>query len=198
MKNLLIVIAGLALVSSLAGCAKPPQEEITGTKAAIEAAAAEGSAKYVAEDNKKVNDEYAAAMEEIKVQEAKWFKNYDKAKQLLAQAKTDADALKAKTATVKEELKQKAIAALGEATAAVTGAKAKLEKAPKGKGSAADIEAMKADAAGMEAELVTIQPLVDQGEFVAAAEKAASIRDRANAISTQIDEAAAMKAGKKK
>jgi hypothetical protein len=55
---------------------------------------------------------------------------------------------------------------------------------------------MKADAAGMEAELATIQPLVDQGEFVAAAEKAASIRDRANAISTQIDEAAAKKAGK--
>jgi len=42
MKNLLVLIAGLALVSSLAGCAKPPQEEMNGTKAAIEAAAAEG------------------------------------------------------------------------------------------------------------------------------------------------------------
>lgn len=198
MKKLLTLVVAAALVGSLAGCAKPPQEEMTSTKAAVEAAAAEGAAKYVPEDNKKVNDEYAAAMDEIKVQEGKWFKNYDKAKQLLAQAKADADALKTKTAQVKEELKQKAVAALGEATTAVTDAKAKLETAPKGKGSAADIEAMKADVAGMEAELATIQPLVDQGEFVAAAEKAVSIKDRAAAISTQIDEAAAKKAGKKK
>lgn len=129
MKNLLIVIAGLALVSSLAGCGKPPQEEMNSAKASIEAAAAEGSAKYVAEDDKKVNDAYAAAQEEIKVQEAKWFKNYDKAKQLLAQAKADADALTAKTITAKEEMKLQAVTALDEATIAVTDAKAKLETA---------------------------------------------------------------------
>lgn len=198
MKKLLTVLVAAALVSSLAACAKAPQEEMTATKASVEAAAAEGAAKYVAEDNKKVNDEYAAALDEIKVQEGKWFKNYDKAKQLLAQAKTDAEALKAKTAQVKIELKAAADAALAEATTAVATAKAKLETAPKGKGSAADIEAMKADVAGMEAELATVQPLIDQGEFVAAAEKAVSIKDRAAAVSTQIDEAAAKKAGKKK
>lgn len=196
MKKLLTVIVGIALVSSLAACAKAPQEDMTATKAAVEAAAAEGAAKYVAEDNKKVNDEYAAAMDEIKVQEGKWFKNYDKAKQLLAQAKADAEALKEKTVQVKEELKVQSATALTEATTAIADANAKLATAPKGKGSAADIEAMKADVAGMEAELATIQPLIDQGEYAAAIEKATSIKDRCAAVATQIDEAAAKKAGK--
>jgi len=65
----------------------------------------------------------------------------------------DAEALKGKVAQRKEELKQAAIATLAQATASLTEAKDLLAKAPKGKGSKADIEAMQTDLAGVEAML---------------------------------------------
>ena len=161
MKKISAVLVGLVMVTALAACGKQPVEDINATKASVEAAAGEGAAKYVAADYKKVNDELAAAMAEVKVQDEKWFKNYDKAKQLLATAKTDAEALKVKTIAEKERLKQQSIADLAAAQAGVAAAKTELATAPKGKGTAADIAAMGADVAGLEAALAEIQPLID-------------------------------------
>lgn len=186
MKRIAVVLLGLALVVSLAACAKAPTEEMNATKGAIDAAVAEGAQKYTPEDLKVVTDQMAAAQEEIKVQEAKFFKNFDKAKQILAKAKADADALKGKVVTVKEEMKNQSIALLGEATTAITDAKALLEKAPRGKGSAADIEAMKADVAGLEEALKEIQPLIDQGEYPMAIEKATAIKTRATSVADEV------------
>ncbi len=186
MKRIAVVLLGLALVVSLAACAKAPTEEMNATKGAIDAAVAEGAQKYTPEDLKVVADQMTAAQEEIKVQEAKFFKNFDKAKQILAKAKADAEALKGKVVTVKEEMKNQSIALLGEATTAITDAKALLDKAPRGKGSAADIEAMKADVAGLEEALKEIQPLIDQGEYPMAIEKATAIKTRATSVADEV------------
>lgn len=186
MKRIAVVLLGLALVVSLAACAKAPTEEMNATKGAIDAAVAEGAQKYTPEDLKVVTDQMTAAQEEIKVQEAKFFKNFDKAKQILAKAKADAEALKGKVVTVKEEMKNQSIALLGEATTAITDAKALLDKAPRGKGSAADIEAMKADVAGLEEALKEIQPLIDQGEYPMAIEKATAIKTRATSVADEV------------
>lgn len=186
MKKISAVLVGLVMVSTLAACGKQPVEEINASKAAVEAAAGEGAAKYVADDYKKVNDELSAALAEVKVQDEKWFKNYDKAKQLLATAKTDAEALKAKTVAEKERLKNQAIADLAAAQASVADAKTQVGSAPRGKGTAADIEAMKADVAGLEAALAEIQPLIDSGEYVAASEKAAAINGKSAEIAAEV------------
>jgi predicted small lipoprotein YifL len=198
MKKFTAVLVGLVMVTALAACGKQPVEDINATKAAVEAAAGEGAAKYVAADYKKVNDELAAALAEVKVQDEKWFKNYDKAKQLLATAKTDAEALKVKTIAEKERLKQQSIADLAAAQAGVAAAKTELSTAPRGKGTAADIEAMKADVAGLEAALAEIQPLIDSGEFVAASEKAVAINDKAAAVAAEVAAVKAKMSGKKK
>lgn len=186
MKKISVMLLGLALVVSLSACGKQPTEEINATRASIDAAVSEGAEKYTPEDLKLVADQMAAAEAEIKVQDDKFFKNYDNAKQMLAKAKADADSLKGKVATVKEEMKNSAITLLGEATAAVAEAKAALETAPRGKGSLADIEAMKADVAGLEEALNEIQPLVDAGEYASAVEKATAIKSRAVAVSDEI------------
>jgi uncharacterized lipoprotein YehR (DUF1307 family) len=186
MKKISVMLLGLALVVSLSACGKQPTEEINATRSAIDAAVSEGAEKYTPEDLKLVADQMAAAEAEIKVQDDKFFKNYDNAKQMLAKAKADADSLKGKVATVKEEMKNSAITLLGEATAAVAEAKAALETAPRGKGSLADIEAMKADVAGLEEALNEIQPLVDAGEYASAVEKATAIKSRAVAVSDEI------------
>jgi hypothetical protein len=186
MKKISVMLLGLALVVSLSACGKQPAEEMAATRASIDAAVSEGAEKYTAEELKLVNDQMDAAMAEIKVQDAKLFKNYDKAKETLVKAKTDADNLKGKVATVKEELMNNAIAQLGAATTAVADAKAAIETAPRGKGSLADIEAMKADVAGLEEALNEIQPLIDGGEYALAAEKAGAIQTRAAAVSDEI------------
>jgi dsDNA-specific endonuclease/ATPase MutS2 len=191
MKRILVVLASLALVASLTACAKAPTEEINATKAAVDAAVAEGAQQYTPEDYKVVADGLAAANAEIKIQEDKFFKNFDKAKQQLAKTKADAEALKGKVAERKEELKQAAIQTLAQAAAAVVEAKDLLAKAPKGKGSRADLEAMQTDLAGVEAMLPEVQPMIDGGDFIGANEKANAILARVTAI---IDEVKAAQA----
>jgi len=196
MKRILVVLASLALVASLTACAKAPSEEINATKASVDAAVAEGAQQYTPEDYKMVADGLAAANAEIKVQEEKFFKNFDKAKQMLAKTKADAEALKGKVAQRKEELKQAAIATLDQATAALTEAKDLLDKAPKGKGSKADIEAMQTDLAGVEAMIPEVQPMIDGGDFIGANEKANAILARVTAIIDEV-KAAQAKVGAK-
>jgi chromosome segregation ATPase len=186
MKKISVMLLGLALVVTLSACGKQPTEEMNATRASIDAAVSEGAEKYTPEDLKVVNDQMEAALAEIKVQDDKFFKNYDKAKEALAKAKADADSLKGKVATVKEEMKNSAIALLGEATTAIADAKTALDSAPRGKGSLADIEAMKADVAGLEEALNEIQPLIDAGEYASAVEKATAIKSRAVAVSDEI------------
>ena len=196
MKKLLVVLAGLALVASLTACAKAPTEEVNATKAAIDSAVADGAQQYTPEDYKMVADQLAAANAEIKVQEEKFFKNFDKAKQMLAKAKADAEALKGKVAQRKEELKQAAIKTLAESNAALVEAKALLAKAPKGKGSKAEIEAMQTDLAGVEAMIPEVQPMIDGGDFIGANEKANAILARVTAIIDEV-KAAQAKVGAK-
>lgn len=195
MKKLLVVLASLALVASLTACAKAPTEEVNATKGALDAAVAEGAQQYTPEDYKMVADQLAAANAEIKVQEEKFFKNFDKAKQILAKAKADADALKGKVAARKEELKQAAIATMAQANTALAEAKALLAKAPKGKGSKAEIEAMATDLAGVEAMIPEVQPMLDKGDFIGANEKANAILARINAVISEVN--AAIEAKKK-
>lgn len=202
MKKIGVLLLSLALAATLSACGKQPTAEIDGARAAIDAAVADGAEKFTADDLKAVNDQMAAAMEEIKTQDGKMFKNYGKAKEALVKVKADAEALKAKIVTVKEEQKNAAATALQEATAAVAEAKAMLATAPVGKGSLADIEMMKADVAGLETALTEVQPLIDSEDFAAASEKATAVKTKALSVSEEIkvaqEKAAAAKVAKKK
>ena len=75
------------------------------------------------------------------------------------------------------------------AMTAVKDAKSLLSKAPRGKGSKADIEALKADLKGLEESLVEVKAAVEAEDYGAAIEKANSIKEKAAEVSTQITEA---------
>lgn len=183
----------------LAGCAKSPTQEIDGVKKAVEAAKAGGGEKYLPEETKKVDSNLSAALDEIKTQDSKFalFRNYDKAKQMLADVKTNTEKVKTDTAVKKEEAKNSAIAGQEEAKKAIKEAKALLGKAPKGKGTAADIAAMKADIKGLEDFLPEIQQLIDKEDYLAAIDKAKGIKEKAGSISNQVQEALAKVKAKK-
>lgn len=198
-KLLLSLTVALAMLVVLTSCAKQPTQEMNDTKAAIDAVIADGGEKYAKEDVKSLNDQLTAALDEVKVQDGKFFKNYDKAKEMLAKVKGSADSLKAEIPARKEKAKNDAMAALEAAKTAVGDAKTMLGKAPKGKGTKADIEAMRADIAGLEASLAEVQSLIDGEDYFAALDKANGAKDKAAEVSNQITAAMEKaKAGKKK
>jgi len=176
-------IVGLVLVLIfVVGCSKPPTEELNAAKSAVDAVAPEAS-KYVAEDVKKLNDDLETAQNAINA------KNYKQAKEILLKVKADAETLKTTLPEKKELAKSNVIAAQDAAKTAVTDAKALLAKAPKGKGSKADIEAMKADIKGLEESLPEVQSLIDAEDYAVATEKANVIKEKAAAVSDQINQA---------
>jgi len=177
------VLPMIILFLFVAGCAKPPTEELNAAKAAIDGAISAGADKFAAEDAKKLNDDLQAANKQIEAKE------YKKAKEMLVKLKADAEALKAAIPEKKEKAKQNALSAQDEAKKAVDEAKALLEKAPKGKGTKADIEAMKADLKGLDDSLQEIKSLIDGENYTGAIEKANSIKEKAGAVSNQIKEA---------
>jgi len=202
MKKLTLLMLCSTLMLAVVACSKAPTEEINATKAALDAAVSEGAEKYTAADYKQINDQLNAAMEEIKVQDGKFLKDYEHSKQLLAEVKTSAEALKTKVATVKEEQRAAATTALSNANAAIGEALALLEVAPQGKGSLADIAMMKADVQGLQVALEEVQPLIDAGDYLAASDRAASIQGKAGSISEEVriaqEKFAAIKLQKKK
>jgi hypothetical protein len=197
-KTLKFLALSVVTIFLLVGCAKQPTEEINAAKASVDAVVAEGAQKFAAEDAKKLNDSMQAAQDEIKVQDGKTFKDYAKAKELLAKVKTDAETLKAGLAAKKEEAKKNAAAAQEAAKTSVADAKALLAKAPKGKGSKADIEALKADLKGIEDSMTEIKTANDAEDYNVAIEKSNAIKDKAAAISDQIKKAMEKVGTKKK
>jgi len=196
MKRARLVVIGLVVLAFLVGCASKPTKEIEDTTAAVKAVIAEGLEKYAPEDAKKLNDALAAVNEELKVQDGKTFKSYDKTKQMLADLSKMAAEMKAALPAKKEAAKQAAVAAVDAAKAATEEAKKLLAKAPKGKGTAADIEALRGDVKGIDDAFAEIQGLIDQEDFAAAVTKADAVKEKAAAVAAQITEA--MEKAKKK
>lgn len=184
-----LLICSVLAVLLVAGCAKQPTEDINAAQTAVDAVMAEGAQKYAPEDAKMITDAMTAAMEEIKVQDGKTMKNYGKAKEMLAKVKADAEALKPNIPMKKEQAKTNALTAQETAKAAVQEAKTMLAKAPKGKGSKADIEALKADVKGLEDSLAEVQAAMDGEDYGAAMEKSNSIKEKAGEVSAQVTQA---------
>lgn len=188
-KGIILIFIALLALALVSGCAKKPEKEIKETETAVNAVISEGLGKYAPEDEKKLKDALSAAMDEIKTQEGKTFKNYDKAKQMLADVKKTAEELKASLPQKKEQAKQNALQAQEAAKSSVEEAKGLLAKAPKGKGTAADIEALRGDVKGLEDSLNEIQSLIEKEEFMEAVNKANAVKEKATGVSNQIKEA---------
>ncbi len=196
------LVLAVAIAFLVAACSKPPAQELDAATASVKDVASAGAEKYAPEDLKKLNDQVAAANAEIKAQDGKFFKSYDKAKEMLVKVKADADALKPTIAAKKDEAKKNATAAQDAAKSAVEEAKGLLAKAPVGKGSQADIEAMKADVKGLDDGLTEIQNLMTSEDYPGVTAKAKAISDKAASVSDQVKQAmekmAAAKKGKGK
>lgn len=186
----------LAVAFTLMGCAKQPAQQIAEAEAAIQAIEDAKGRIYAGEELGKLRGDLQAARDEISGQSKKFFKNYGQAKDMLAEVVADAEAVQALIPGRVEEAKYDAEAAINEAKAAWDEAKALLAKAPTGKGTKADIEAMKSDLAGLEAAMVEAQDAYYAEDFIGAADKAMAITEKASDIAQQIKAAIAKVRGR--
>jgi hypothetical protein len=189
--GLLVLVLGVAV--TVVGCASPPKEAIDAAKAAIDQAVAAGAGQYAGEALKAAQDAQVALDAELKAQEGKWFASYAKATELAAAVKTAGEQAVTAAAAGKEKAKADATAAIGEVKTLLADAEALLAKAPKGKGSAADIEAMKSDLAAAATAITDAEGALGGERFLDALAKAESAKNTATTVKTAIETAMAAK-----
>ena len=118
-----VIVLGLAI--TVTACGSPPNADVDAARAAVDKAANDGAGQYAAESLKSAQDARAALDAELKAQEGKWLKSYDKTKELAVAAKAAGDKAAADAVAGKE--KADAVAAKEKADAA---ARAKARMAP--------------------------------------------------------------------
>jgi len=187
MKNLFTVIVfGILSAFIVSGCQKAPTQEVADAKARIEAVTNADTQTYAADELAQLTKDLNAALEEIKVQDEKWFGNYDNAKVMLSAIDSSAENVTAVAAQRKEEAKNAAVNAQMEALAAIESAKALVDQAPTGKETKADIEMFKMDISGLEESLAGLQSSIDMEKYSEALDSANIIKEKALSISNEI------------
>lgn len=189
MKNLtksLILVLAVAVV--LVGC-KQPTAQIDAAKAAIDDVLKGGADKYAPEELKTVQADLSKAMDEIAGQDKKFFKKFGTAKEMLVKVKADAESLKAALPAKIEAVKNEAVKLQGELQTAINEVKEMLKKAPKGKGTAKDLAALKGDLDGAETEFAGIQKALDGQDYIGALNTAKSIQAKVTGVEDQIQAA---------
>ncbi len=189
MRNLtktLVLVLAMAVV--LVGC-KQPTAQLDAAKAAVDAAIAAGADKYGVEELKTVQADLTKATDEVTAQDKKFFKKFGTAKEMLDKVKADAEALTAALPAKIEAVKNEAIQLQGQIQTALQETQELLKKAPKGKGTAKDLEALKGDLTGAETQFADIQKSLDAGDAIGALNTGKAIMEKVTAVKDQIQAA---------
>ncbi len=190
---------GLVVVMiAMTGCAKPPTEQLEAAAKAIETARVAGAPHYAKEDFIKLEQQFAAAKEELATQEKALsiFRSYVDADKLLKQVVTSGQQVEVELAERKEAAKQAALVMEKETQQVVASARDLMGKAPRGKEQAA-LEAIKQDLAGLETSLTAIHELIEKGDYVGAETQAKAIKEKGAEVSGEIQSAIEKTKGKK-
>jgi PBP1b-binding outer membrane lipoprotein LpoB len=180
--GVLIFLAALLIT----GCSKQPTQEVNDAKSAIDSAVQAGAEKYAKDELNIVKERFSEAMAEIKAQDEKFFKNYDKAKLMLEAVKKDAVGLKDSIARRKEEAKNAAMNALDAAKASIADAKKLLAKVPKVKTARADVDSLKSEIKGIEGTFVQVTTSMNAEDYLGASKSAKAISAKAARVSEKI------------
>lgn len=187
-----VLVAVLSAWVLAAGCAQPPADQINAAEQAVKDAQQSGAATYAANDYAKVEGLLTAMKQEVADQDAKFalLRDYGKAEQLAATTKAEAERVKADATKKMEEAKFAATQAQHGAEAAVQSTLELVSRAPAGKDRAA-LESIKTDAQALKASLNDVQLMLDKSDYLGAQTKAKAIREKAEAVSHEVQTALA-------
>jgi len=196
-RNRMMILLFVAAVV-LAGCAKPPQMEIDAAKAALDASRA-SAAEYAASSLSAAEDALNQLNAELKAQEDKFalFRNYDKAKELSMAAKAAAEKAAADAEAAKEAVRAETVSLLESAKTSLTEVTEMIAKAPRGKGSAADLTVLKADVDAAAATFAEIEAALAEGRYLDAQAKARAANDTIARVRSEIEQAMQLAGGRR-
>ena len=189
-----LVVLGIA---ALVGCAQVPTEDVASADQAMDAARAAEAPDYAPESWTAVEDHRQQLAAELDAQQKAFAitRSYDKAKTLAVETKEMADKAVAEAAAGKEQARQEASDAIAQARQLKQEVEQLLEKAPKGKGTQADVATLKADTGSTEASLTEAQAALDGGRYLDARVKADAVLRQLQDIKAEIERAHQVRAG---
>ncbi len=189
-----VVFALLAFVS----CAKPPEQEIQKANSSMEAARTAEAEEYAPDAFQVAMDTLNAANAAKTEADGKFalFRSYGKAKELFVRAEGLANEAATAAQTEKERVRAEVTELITQAQTVLDSANAALKKAPKGKGSKADIELIKNELAAAQAGFDEGQADFNGGKYKVAKAKIEAAMQKAQAVTEEIAQAAAKKTGK--
>lgn len=184
-------VLAIAVLLVLTGCGQPPQQEVDATKTALDAARQQGAQDYAPDAMKAAEDAYADVQAEMDAQAAKFplMRSYKVANEKAAAAKQAAEQAQTSAQSGKEMAKQQATTAIQEGQASLAETTAMLEKAPRGKGSAMDLAAMKTDLEGAGTSLAEADTLLTAEQYKDALAKAEAAKSAISTVRAQVEAA---------
>lgn len=193
MRKALFLTPVLIVALAVVGCAKPPQAEIDAAKNAVQAAVTAEAGDYAGGSLQEAQDAVAQLDQELKAQEEKFalFRSYKKASELAAAAKSAGEKADADAQAGKQQAMDEAQSMMTEANTLVADVQTMLDKAPRGKGTQADLDMLKNDLAGVESSLADAQNSYNAGKYLDAKSKIQAAMGAANDVKTAIEQAMA-------
>ncbi len=190
-KALLTISLVLGLAVLLAGCASAPTQQINTAKAAIASVQTDDVRTYAPESLKAAEDELNKALAEVQTQDNKFglSRDYKPATTMLKSAQDLAEKAKNDAQVAKAKAKSDAEATIAALPQTIEEAKKALAKAPRGKDTKADLEAMQNDLKLAEEALTEANTAMSESKYSDALAKAESAKSKATAIIDQVTKA---------
>jgi len=196
-KSAICLLAVLVLALGVSSCAKPPQVEMDGAKAAIEKARTAEAAEYAAQDLKAAEDSLAKADAEVNTQQGKFalFRSYKKATALYQSANQLAQQAEANAVKNKEQARQDSEATMQQAQANIAKVKELLASKEvaalrRGKETREALKQIEAELVAQDSTLATqVQPLHGQEKFKQSLQMARNVDSKVQALMSEIQQA---------
>lgn len=173
----------------LAGCSQPPADTIDAASAALQSAQEAGAAEYAAESMSVAEGAKAAMEAEIATQNEKFslFRSYAKTAELAAAAQAAAEKAAEDAEAGKEAIRTEATALMEGVRTSLVSVQEMLDKAPRGKGTRAEIDSMRADLAAVESGFADFDAAMGEGLYLDALGKAQAAQAAIDQVKTEIE-----------
>jgi hypothetical protein len=193
------ILVALAVVLLVAGCSKAPQEELKASEDAMANAQLAEAQDYAPASYQQAMDSLNAAKVEIQNQDSKFalFRGYGRAKELLAAAQRLSDQAVTDAQAAKEQVRLEDSTLIAQIDGLFVTAKDALAKAPKGKGTKADLELIASDLTAVESAHAAALADFNAGQYLAAKSKFEAAVSQLNRIISDIEAAKAKASGKR-
>ncbi len=189
MAKTIVLAAGLLLcVAIISGCSSPPDQEMKNAQDAVTQARDMGAEQYVPEQFRELADSLNSAMAAKQEQDSKFalFRSYDAAKTKFENVEKMAQQVDTAAAAERDKVQQQVMTIVDSVGTLVQQAQKALSRAPRGKGTKADIELMKNELNGLSASYEDARADISDGKFSAAKAKLDSVMEGTERIIDEI------------